>query len=79
MMNNVDNTFVHLGKDNFIGNNVTFDKIQKENKQGMFKFGDYCSIHDNCRFFMSNAEFYVGDYGTIHNNTFVTGYKTCNY
>jgi acetyltransferase-like isoleucine patch superfamily enzyme len=77
MMNNIDNTFVHLGKDNFIGNNVTFDKIQKENKQGMFKFGDYCSIHDNCRFFMSNAEFYVGDYGTIHNNTFVTGYKTC--
>jgi len=73
----IDNQFVHLGKDVFVGNNVTFDKIQKESKQGMFEFGDYCSIHDNCRFFMSNAEFNIGDYGTIHNNTFVTGYKTC--
>lgn len=77
MIDKIDDKFVNLGKDVFIGNNVTFDKIQKENKQGIFKFGDYCSIHDNCRFFISNAEFSVGDYGTIHNNSFVTGYKTC--
>ena len=77
MIDNIDGQFVHLGKDVFVGNNVTFDKIQKESKQGIFRFGDYCSIHDNCRFFMSNAEFNIGDYGTIHNNTFVTGYKTC--
>jgi acetyltransferase-like isoleucine patch superfamily enzyme len=78
MMDNIDDQFVHLGKDVFVGNNVTFDKIQKVSKQGTFQFGDYCSIHDNCRFFMSNAEFNIGDYGTIHNNTFVTGYKSCN-
>ena len=77
MINSINNKFVHLGKDVFIGNNVVFEKIQKEHEQGIFKFGDYCSIHDGCRFFVSNAEFNVGDYGTIHNNTFLTGYKTC--
>ena len=37
MINNIDDKFVHLGKDVFIGNNVVFDKIQKENEQGIFK------------------------------------------
>jgi acetyltransferase-like isoleucine patch superfamily enzyme len=66
-----------LGKDVFIGNNCVFDKIYKESQCGMFTFGDYCSIHENCRFYFSDADFSMGDYGTIHNNTFLTGYKHC--
>ena len=71
------NTHLHLGKDVFIGKNCIFDKIQRETVQSNFTFGDYCSIHDNCRFYMSDNDFDVGDYGTFHNNTFVTGYKSC--
>lgn len=48
-----------------------------ESNQGTLSFGDYCAIHDNCRFYISDTEFVVGDYGTIHNNTFVTAYKSC--
>ena len=56
-MNNLDNQHLNLGKDVFIGKNCIFDKIQKESKQGQFSFGDYCFIHDDCRFFISDAEF----------------------
>lgn len=76
-MDYLNSQHLKLGKDVFIGKNCIFDKIQKESKQGQFSFGDYCSIHDDCRFFFSDAELSMGDYGTIHNHTFVTGYKSC--
>ena len=47
-----------------------------KNKKGLFSFGDYCTIHENCRFYITN-EFKIGDYGTIHNNTLIQGYKPC--
>jgi len=71
------NENIKLGKDCSIGSNCIFDKIGNENSQGIFHFGDYSTIHDNCRFYFSNADFIMGDYGTIHNNTFLTGYKKC--
>lgn len=76
-MNKLNHKYVKVGKNVSIGNNCTFSKILPESEQGKFTFGDYCSIHDDCRFYVSDADFIVGDYGTIHNNTFVTGYKTC--
>lgn len=72
-----NNKNLKLGRDVFIGNNCVFDKIRKESQQGTFTFGDYCSIHENCRFYFSDADFSMGDYGTIHNNTLLTGYKRC--
>lgn len=43
---------------------------------GKISLGDYSTISEKCRFFMSE-EFKMGDYGIIHNNTLVQGYKKC--
>jgi acetyltransferase-like isoleucine patch superfamily enzyme len=71
-MNDVEN--VISGKDNNIAKNCTFGGIR--GKKGNISFGDYCTIHENCRFYTEN-EFKLGDYGTIHNNTLFQGYKPC--
>ena len=42
----------------------------------MISFGDYCSIREGCRFYIDD-EFSLGDYGVIHNNTLIQGYKPC--
>ena len=56
-MYNDDN--IKMGKDVFVGKNCLFDKIHKEDQRGVFSFGDYCSIHENCRFYFSNANFSI--------------------
>ncbi len=71
-MNNLDN--VISGKDTNIANNCIFGGIR--GKKGNISFGDYCTIHENCKFYTVN-EFKLGDYGVIHNNTLVQGYKPC--
>ena len=68
---------MNLGKDVRIDSSCIFDKISENSHKGKFNFGDYCSVQENCRFYFSDSDFKMGDYGTIHNNTFVTGYKTC--
>ena len=75
MMNNKMN----MGKDVEIDPTCIFDKIMENSTNGKFDFGDYCSIHENCRFYFSDSDFKMGDYGTIHNNTFLTGYKDCKF
>ncbi len=71
-MNNLDN--VISGKDTNIANNCIFGGIR--GKKGNISFGDYCTIHENCKFYTVN-KFKLGDYGVIHNNTLVQGYKPC--
>ncbi len=71
MNNPVD---VISGKDINIANSCIFGEIR--GKKGNISFGDYCTIHENCRFYTAN-EFKLGDYGIIHNNTLVQGYKPC--
>ena len=68
-----------LGKDVRIDSSCLFDKVSENSHIGKFNFGDYCSIHENCRFYFSDSKFEMGDYGTIHNNTFLTGYKNCKF
>jgi acetyltransferase-like isoleucine patch superfamily enzyme len=68
-----------LGIDVRIDSSCLFDKISENSQIGKFNFGDYCSIHENCRFYFSDSKFEMGDYGTIHNNTFLTGYKNCKF
>lgn len=68
-----------LGKSVKIDPSCIFDKISKVSSKGKFSFGDNCVIHENCRFYFSDADFSMGDYGTIHNNTFLTGYKNCKF
>ena len=70
---------MNLGKDTKIDPTCIFDKITENSQIGGFNFGDYCSIQENCRFYFSDSEFKMGDYGTIHNNTFLTGYKNCKF
>ena len=70
---------MNLGKDVKIDSTCVFDKITEISQIGRFNFGDYCSIQENCRFYFSDSEFKMGDYGTIHNNTFLTGYKNCKF
>ena len=70
---------MNLGKDTKIDPTCIFDKITENSQIGRFNFGDYCSIQENCRFYFSDSEFKMGDYGTIHNNTFLTGYKNCKF
>lgn len=69
--------YVHLGKDVIIGHDCIFSKMKSDTKQGRISFGDYCSVNDNCSFYMTDEEFTLGDYGIIHNNTLVKGYKKC--
>ena len=71
-MNNIDNVIV--GKDSNISDSCIFNGIKQ--KKGLISFGDYCTVHENCRFYTTN-EFKMGDYGVIHNNTLVQGYKPC--
>ena len=73
------NPSLKLGIDVSISSNCIFDKINPHSNRGQFNFGDYCSVHEGCRFYFSDADFIMGDYGTIHNNTFLTGYKTCEF
>jgi len=73
------NTNLIVGKDVKIDPSCKFDKIIQESQKGKFSFGDNCIIHENCRFYFSDADFSMGDYGTIHNNTFLTGYKNCRF
>ncbi len=73
------NSNLKVGKDVKINPSCIFDKITQESTIGKFSFGDNCVIHENCRFYFSNADFSMGDYGTIHNNTFLTGYKNCKF
>ena len=47
MMNNKMN----MGKDVKIDTTCIFDKITENSQIGKFDFGDYCSIHENCRFY----------------------------
>ena len=68
-----------LGKDVRIDSSCLFDKVSENSHIGKFNFGDYCSIHENCRFYFSDSKCEMGDYGTIHNNTFLTGYKNCKF
>ena len=68
---------LHLGINTKIADNCIFDTISPYSKKGEYYFGDNCSINENCRFYFSDANFKMGDYGTIHNNTFLTGYRDC--
>ena len=70
---------MNLGKDVRIDSSCIFDKISENSHKGKFNFGDYCSVQENCRFYFSDSDFKMGDYGTIHNNTFLTGYKNCEF
>ena len=71
-MNNLDSMM--SGKDNIIATDCIFSGIR--GKKGNISFGDYCTIHEKCRFYTTN-EFKMGDYGIIHNNTLFQGYKPC--
>ncbi len=73
------NSNLRVGRDVKIDPSCIFDKITQESTKGKFSFGDNCIIHENCRFYFSDADFSMGDYGTIHNNTFLTGYKNCKF
>lgn len=57
-----------------IGENCIFEGLK--NNKGSVTFGDYCQIHEKCRFYIAD-KFKLGDYGIIHNNTLVQGYKSC--
>ncbi|MBT3409015.1 hypothetical protein HN415_10165, partial [Candidatus Woesearchaeota archaeon] len=63
------NSDLIVGSDVKIDPSCIFDKISKESTTGRFSFGDNCVIHEDCRFYFSDADFSMGDYGTIHNNT----------
>ena len=67
------NSNLKVGRDVKIDPSCIFNKITQESTEGKFSFGDNCVIHEDCRFYFSNADFFMGDYGTIHNNTFLTG------
>lgn len=73
------NSNLKVGRNVKIDPSCIFDKITQESTIGKFYFGDNCVIHEDCRFYFSNADFSMGDYGTIHNNTFLTGYKNCKF
>jgi len=68
--------YVSRGIDVQIDPNCIFDKMKSYSKQGKIRFGDYCHIHENCRFFV-DEEFDIGDYGEIQNNTLAYGYNSC--
>ncbi len=74
----MDDANIELGKDVEIGTNCVFSKTNSSSTQGLIKFGDYNKIHNDCRFYISDEEFTTGDYCTFHNNTLVTGYKSCS-
>lgn len=65
---------VIVGKDSSINEKCVFDGIR--GKKGVFSFGDYCTVHENCRFY-STDEIRIGDYSIIHNNSLFQGYKPC--
>jgi len=73
------NSNLKVGRDVKIDPSCIFNKITQESTEGKFSFGDNCVIHEDCRFYFSDADFFMGDYGTIHNNTFLTGYKNCKF
>lgn len=70
---------VKFGKYTKIHHTCVFNKINAKSNLGKFMFGDNCTVHENCRFYFSDANFSMGDYGTIHNNTFLTGYRDCEF
>ncbi|HXT84795.1 MAG TPA: hypothetical protein VN704_10790 [Verrucomicrobiae bacterium] len=74
MIKHINHKNIILGKDVSIGHNCTFDGIK--DTKGEIWFGDFCSIRENCRFYV-REKLTIGDYGTIHNNTLFQGYKTC--
>ena len=72
------NEYLDLGRGVQIGNNCIFEKTRASSNQGLIKFGDYTTVHDNCKFYISNEHFMTGDYCTFHNNILATGYKSCD-
>lgn len=73
----MDNSeIVHCGKDVFIADSCIFGGLKS--KTGPISFGDYCSILENCRFYVNeNGGFVMGDNGIIHNNSLIQSYKPC--
>lgn len=66
---------IKKGRDVKINSTCIFEGLK--GKQGEISFGDYCTVSEKCRFYVS-AEFKMGDYGIIHNNTLIQGYKKCS-
>lgn len=67
--------FLKKGIDTEIHPSCTFEGLKKE--IGNIEFGDYCSVFEKSRFYVS-GEFKMGDYGTIHNNSLIQGYRKCS-
>lgn len=65
---------IKRGRETIISNSCIFGGLK--DSAGIIEFGDYCSIHENCRFYVQ-ASFKMGDYGTIHNNSLIQTYKPC--
>lgn len=65
---------ISSGRDLFVGKNCIFEGLK--GIEGTISFGDYCSIHEGCRFYIGK-EFHMGDYGMIHRDTLIQGYKPC--
>ena len=70
--------YLDSGRGVTIGNNCVFGKTRPTSNQGLIKFGDYTTIHDNCQFYISDEHFITGDYCTFHKNILATGYKSCD-
>jgi len=68
------NEKIKTGKNVFFGENCTFEGLK--GSEGTISFGDNCSIRENCRFYIGD-EFSMGDYGVIHRDTLIQGYKPC--
>ena len=73
-MKKVQNKNLKFGKGVIVEENCVFSSLKDKIKK--ISFGDYCSIKENCRFYVDD-EFSMGDYGVIHNNTMVQCYKPC--
>lgn len=73
-MSDIKNFGIQCGRNVSIADSCVFEGLK--NKKGVFSFGDYCKVHENCRFYISD-QFKIGDYCEIHNTTLIQGYKPC--